>query len=208
MHACITRPQWVNWQLVIREILHANAIEAKVPCGLLNLSALWHQKQVPQAEISNYIPQFTEGCNYSSLPEIPAYALRWRHNGHDSVSNHQPHHCLLNRLFRCRSKKTSKLRVTGLCVRKSPGTEESPPPPPPPKWPVTRIFFPFDDVIMGTKVLIKYYTNVSSLKIIWNNFHFSWHACCTSSITPARMKCLYFKTSLLKVQLQNILISN
>ena len=42
-------------------------------------------------------------------------ALQWRHNGHDGVLNHQPHHCLLYRLFRCRSKKTSKLRVTGLC---------------------------------------------------------------------------------------------
>ena len=52
--------------------------------------------------------------------------LRWRHNGHDSVSNHQPHGCLLNRLFRCRSKKTSKLRVTGLCVGNSPGTGEFP----------------------------------------------------------------------------------
>ena len=45
--------------------------------------------------------------------------LRWRHNDHDSVSNHQPHGCLLNRLFRRRSKKTSKLRVTGLCVGNS-----------------------------------------------------------------------------------------
>ena len=52
--------------------------------------------------------------------------LRWRHNGHDSVSNHQPRHCLLNRLFGCRSKKTSKLRVTGLCARNSPGTGEFP----------------------------------------------------------------------------------
>ena len=26
--------------------------------------------------------------------------LRWRHNGCDSVANHQPHDCLLNRLFR------------------------------------------------------------------------------------------------------------
>ena len=43
-------------------------------------------------------------------------ALRWRHNGRDSVSNHQPHDCLLNRLFKRRSKKTSKLRVTGLCA--------------------------------------------------------------------------------------------
>ena len=51
-------------------------------------------------------------------------ALQWRHNNHDGVSNHQPHGCLLNRLFRRRSKKTSKLRVTGLCAGNSPGTGE------------------------------------------------------------------------------------
>ena len=28
--------------------------------------------------------------------------LPWRHNDHDGVSNHQPHGCLLNRLFRRR----------------------------------------------------------------------------------------------------------
>ena len=50
--------------------------------------------------------------------------LEWRHNGRNGVSNHQPHHCLLNRLFMCRSKKTSKLRVTGLCVGNSPVTGE------------------------------------------------------------------------------------
>ena len=70
-------------------------------------------------------------------------ALHWRHNDHDSVSNHQPHGCLLNRLFRRRSKKTSKLRVTGLCVGNSPGPVNSPH-----KGPVTRKMFPFDDVIM------------------------------------------------------------
>ena len=48
--------------------------------------------------------------------------LHWSHNDHDGVSNHQPHGCLLNCLFRHRSKKTSKLRVTGLCV----GTGEFP----------------------------------------------------------------------------------
>ena len=53
-------------------------------------------------------------------------SLRWRHNERDSVSNHQPHDCLLNRLCRHRSKKTSKLRVTGLCVGNSPGTGEFP----------------------------------------------------------------------------------
>ena len=54
------------------------------------------------------------------------HPLQWRHNGHDDVSNHQPHHCLLNRLFKCRSKKTSKLCVTGLCAGNSPVTGEFP----------------------------------------------------------------------------------
>ena len=54
------------------------------------------------------------------------YSLQWRHNGLDDVSNHQPHHCLLSRLLGRRSKKTSKLRVTGLCAGNSPGTGEFP----------------------------------------------------------------------------------
>ena len=51
-------------------------------------------------------------------------SLQWRHNEHDGVSSHQPHDCLLNRVFRHRSNKTSKLRVTGLCERNSPVTVE------------------------------------------------------------------------------------
>ena len=54
------------------------------------------------------------------------YSLRWCHNGHDGISNHQSHQCLLNRLFGCISKKTSKLRVTGLCVGNSSVTGEFP----------------------------------------------------------------------------------
>ena len=53
--------------------------------------------------------------------------LQWRHNRHDGVLNHQPHHSLLNRLFRPRSYKASKLRVTGLYEGNSPGTGEFPP---------------------------------------------------------------------------------
>ena len=50
--------------------------------------------------------------------------LQWRHNELDGVSNHRCRHCLLN-CWR-RSKKTSKLRVTGLCARNSPVTGEFP----------------------------------------------------------------------------------
>ena len=67
--------------------------------------------------------------------------LRWRHNEGHGVSDHQPRDCLLNRLFRRRSKKTSNLRVTGLCFGNSPVNSLH-------KWPVTRKMFPFDDVIM------------------------------------------------------------
>ena len=60
------------------------------------------------------------------IPIWRCYTLHWRHNAHDGVSNHQPHGCLLNRLFTRRSKKTSKLRATGLCVGNSPGPVNSP----------------------------------------------------------------------------------
>ena len=69
--------------------------------------------------------------------------LRWRLNGSHGVSNHQHHGCLLNRLFRRKSKKTPTLRVTGLCAGNSPGPVNYSH-----KWPVKRKMFPFHDVIM------------------------------------------------------------
>ena len=57
---------------------------------------------------------------------IPVKPLQWRHNERDSVSNHQPHDGLFNCLFKRRSKKTSKLRVTGRCAGNSPVTGEFP----------------------------------------------------------------------------------
>ena len=86
--------------------------------------------------------------------------LRWRHNDHAGVSNHQPHGCLFNRLFRRRWKKTSKLRVTGLCPGNSPGPVNSTH-----KGPVTRKMFPFDDVIM-TKMQLCWAINRPVLPII------------------------------------------
>ena len=51
---------------------------------------------------------------------------QWRHNERSSVSNHQRLHCLLKCRFRRRTKKTSNLRVTGLCAGNSPVTGEFP----------------------------------------------------------------------------------
>ena len=53
-------------------------------------------------------------------------ALQRRQHERDGVSNHRRLDCLLNRLFRRTSKKTSKLHVTGLCEGNSPVTGEFP----------------------------------------------------------------------------------
>ena len=62
------------------------------------------------------------------------FSLQWRHNERGSVSNHRRLGGLLSRLFRHRSRKTSKLRVTGLC-------EGNPAVDSPHKGPVTRKMF-------------------------------------------------------------------
>ena len=71
------------------------------------------------------------------------HSLPWRHNEHDSVSNHQPHECLLIRLIGADQRKhqssASLAFVRGIHRR---------PVNSPHKGPVTRKMFPFDDVIM------------------------------------------------------------
>ena len=110
------------------------------PCTGKMATLFWYG---PQA-VRNFVTVIGEVWHVAcELVPVHLISLQWRHNDHDSVSNHQPYDCLLNRLFRRRSKKTSKLRVTGLCVGNSPGPVNSPH-----KGPVTRKMFPFDDVIM------------------------------------------------------------
>ena len=81
----------------------------------------------------NSIPSLTSWYTRHTLLRQGVYlkyqnylALQWRHDGCDGVSNDQPHDCLLNDFFRRRSKKTWKLRVTGLCGGNLPVTGEFP----------------------------------------------------------------------------------
>ena len=69
--------------------------------------------------------------------------LQWRHNQRDVVSNYRRLDCLLNHLFRPKSKKISKLHATGICVGNSPGTGEFPA-----QMASNAKNVPFDDVIM------------------------------------------------------------
>ena len=113
--------------------------------ALLVACSLWGlvcQKQLSRGRTNNYIPQilwdvFTCPWHWylllahPSLYEMSIHTIAPQYSPHYSgaimgVSNQQPHDCLLNRLFRRRSKKTSKLRVTDLCVGNSPVTGEFP----------------------------------------------------------------------------------
>ena len=72
-------------------------------------------------------PVWNGSCPVDILTKIQKKKKSWLYSDvimGDSIWNHQPHNCLLSRLFRGRSKKTSKLHVTGLCVRNSRGTSE------------------------------------------------------------------------------------
>ena len=69
--------------------------------------------------------------------------LQWRHNECDVVANYRRPGCYLRCLVRHRSKKTTKLRVTGLC-----GGIQRWPMDSPHKGAVMRKMFPFYDVIM------------------------------------------------------------
>ena len=53
--------------------------------------------------------------DFPRMSRVTLDSWHCHHNDCNDVSNHQPHDCLLSHLFRRGSKKTSKLRVTGLC---------------------------------------------------------------------------------------------
>ena len=106
-------------------------ISAWYPSGVVQayrgqLKALWNARRL--AEHSHLYSGLLYGTVHppAKLQTDSWNSLQWRHNGLDSVSNHLPNDCLLNRLFRRRSKKKTKLRVTGLCAGNSPGIGEFP----------------------------------------------------------------------------------
>ena len=118
--------------------------------------------------------------------------LQWRHNELARVSNHQPHDCLLNRLFKRRSKNIKKIKehqssaslafVWGIHWWPVNSTH---------KGPVTRKMSPFDDVIMQSRYYLsaseaflvnmnansnlKYQTKWHALSTKYDRAHLPWH---------------------------------
>ena len=101
----------------VKMTLHLTSLPICITIASL---ALWHRMFAPMSAKLSWRIWMKLTWNQTTTK----HTFQWRHNERDGVSNHQPHDCLLNRLFRHRSKETSKLRVTGLCEGNSPVTGE------------------------------------------------------------------------------------
>ena len=120
----------------------------------LLLAVVFIPKNFPEMTFEHY---HIEAWTKWSPVTRPGCPLLWRHNGGECVLNHPLHDCLLNRLFGRWSKKTSKLRVAGLCAE----TGEFP------AQMVTQKMFSSDDVIMKCifldgNICDSYFTDVCS----------------------------------------------
>ena len=89
-------------------------------------------------------------CCHAATLSIFCVTLRWRHNGHNGISNHQPHHRLLNRFSGADQRKHQSSALLAFVRRIHRWPVNSPH-----KGPVTRKIFRFDDVIMRCRCFHK-----------------------------------------------------
>ena len=116
----------------------------------------------------------------------------------------------LSHLLGRRSKKTSKLRVTGLCGENSPVTSEFSA-----QRPVTRKMFPFDDVIMDVWSVWMWSNSFGTgLFFIWNSIKFVLshlsqtvrkNLCCASTLANNFVEYLNNKIELIRNNLEESL---
>ena len=94
----LTQRRYVRWQrFICRHSKHKSDLSSNpmVECFI---------KIYNPSKGENHLVTTLTGTRSMYVINLP---LQWRHNGWDSFPNHQPHDCLLNGLFRRRSKETS-----------------------------------------------------------------------------------------------------
>ena len=108
------------------------------------------------------------------------FEWQW-HVRDDGVSNRQPHDCLLKRLFRRKSKKTSKLRITGLCVGNSPVTGE---------FPAQRA--------SNTENVSIWWCHHENHSFLWLTFHI-----CYQDLVPVSLICFHCKSYRMEIKVMS-----
>ena len=200
-HICVTRPQSVKSQfmqlpshhdvwifsmsLLMRRLNHTLYISVTLPWIFPGAPLIFNG--LP--EISRITLTGMPWCGHNIWHVAPLYkawlwyvlmSLQWCHNGRNSVSNHQPHDCLLNGLFRRRSKKNESSASLAFVRGIHRGPVNSPH-----KWPVTRKMFPFDDVILCRYIFTQ--TTAQHHQGTWSCIPSSCsQSACTRRSIPAR----------------------
>ena len=139
----MTIPEGQNWPRVKTHEINQWSQTIKSVCSISQGICIWFMFCCVLLWLANSKFYHLLQGYFTATGAMKWLPLKWHHYGRDGVSNH----CLFNRLFRLRSKKTSKLRVTGLCVGNWPGPVKSPH-----KGPVTWKMFPFDDICGSMEV--------------------------------------------------------
>ena len=161
----------------------ANALELGLFCTKPSIWSVMKREIITKYSYSFIMEYSKERKNNNTL--------QCRHNGRYSVSNYQPHDCLLNRLFRRRSKKNQSSASLAFVWGIHRWLVNSPH-----KGPVTRKMFPFDDVIMNlltTPVRFCRYKRVTGTQI-WGMSP-SDHCCCHYSGTSQSFPVLHLTWS-------------
>ena len=104
---------WFHKSIGGRAMPQAKPTDFKKQHSIIMAITLW-SGQLLKATWLTDLPYFLLSDLWIRFCDAPI--LQWRHNDCGGISNHRHLDCLfiLNCLFRCRSKKTSKLQVTGL----------------------------------------------------------------------------------------------
>ena len=129
--------------------------------------------------------------------------LQWRHNGRDSVSNHQPHDCLLNRYSDADQRKHQSSASLAFVREIHQGPVNSPH-----KWPGTRKCFHL--MTSSWRYIFKFIIRPlsSSITAAHALFLFGWPPCQRSDMTLVEVSqhaynCLFIRTIVLFVFLRN-----
>ena len=90
----------INSSAWYNQIIHESTII------MINIAIRSHIMIYDNAYICNiFVKLSTLWPYYDYTIKQTSITLQWRHNGRDSVSNHQPYVCLINSLFKRRSRK-------------------------------------------------------------------------------------------------------
>ena len=130
-----------GWAVIGSSSARANVMHISEAFGpIANTGMLYRQ-----VSVCVRLPCFIEA--HIALP-VTLFALKWRHNEPDGVSNHQAHDCLLNRYSGAdqRKNETSASLAFVRGIHRWPVNS-------PHKGPVTRKRFQFEDVIMVVNLL-------------------------------------------------------